>query len=163
MGGDSFNQLSADGIKGVQTGQRVLEYCADSLAAYATHLVKGQVVDAFPIKPGCTPGDIARRLKESDNGIARQRFAGARLTDYSENLSRLFLLFVVNILKFCVHDFFFITFWGFLRARPSILASCGSSTRLLLSSGTLINMFRKFMRFCSQTLDRGLNFRCLVA
>ena len=87
MGLDGLDELAADGIERIETGQRILEDGADPGAAYFAHLLVGQVVDAPSFEPDLARGDAAGRLEQADDGVAGERLAGARFAHHAQNLA----------------------------------------------------------------------------
>ena len=73
MGLDGFDQLFADAVKRVETGERVLEHHADALAAHLSHLLGVQVVDTSALQPDLAIGNPAGRFQEADDGGSGER------------------------------------------------------------------------------------------
>ena len=74
---DGLGQLPTDGVQRVERGQRVLEDGADLAATDGAHLLVRQLIDAPAFEHDLTSGNAPRRLKQADDGRARERLAGA--------------------------------------------------------------------------------------
>src|SRR5580765_3227304 len=85
---DRLLELRADGVEGVERGERVLEHHADAAAAQPAHLLGLQVVDAPSFQAHLAGGDAPRPLEQADDAEAGDRLAGARLAHHAENLPR---------------------------------------------------------------------------
>ena len=84
---DGLDELLADGIEGIERGQRVLEHHADLPSADPPHLVLAQPVDAPAGEQHFAAGDAAGRLEQADHRHAGERLAGAGLADHAEHLA----------------------------------------------------------------------------
>jgi hypothetical protein len=76
MRGDGLHQLTTHRVKGIETGEGVLKYGADSLAPYTAQGFIGEPVYPLPFQENASLLNIERGFEKSDNGGAGERFAG---------------------------------------------------------------------------------------
>src|SRR5258706_3187709 len=85
---DRLLELRADAEEGIERGERILEDGADAPPAHAAHRLGVEVVDAPAFQPDLAARDASGRLEQADDREAGDRFAGAGLSDYAEDLAR---------------------------------------------------------------------------
>src|SRR6185312_8758148 len=84
---DRLDELSPDAVERIEAGQRVLENCADALAADVPQLLRREVVDALAGEDDAPCRDAPGPVDEADDRGAGHGFAGAGFADHAQHFT----------------------------------------------------------------------------
>ena len=87
VGPDGLDDLVADPVERIETGQRILEDHADPLAPDRAHLFGRQLVDAQARQMDLAAGNAPGRINQPDHGKPGDRFARAGFADHAQHLA----------------------------------------------------------------------------
>src|SRR6516162_2652519 len=87
MSADRFDELLADRVQRIETGQRILKYCADLFPADRPHRVVWKVVDPSARERDPSAGNAERWFEQADDRSPRHRFTGPGLADDAQYLA----------------------------------------------------------------------------